>query len=291
MSRFMKCLPVVVLLSILMGVAWSQGPPRSALAHQDVLYGTAGGERLLLDVYDAGRSRSARPALVLVHGGAFRAGDKAMYAPLASALARMGYVAFSVNYRLAPRHTYPAALDDVQRAVRWIRAHAARFGVDPARVGALGHSAGGYFAAMLAVRDTRDNSIPDLRAWSSRVTCACDFFGLGDLQGDLGDGQGVQIVADFLGRSREEAPALWREASPVAHVSKKSAPLYIFHGTRDRNVPRAQSVLLEAALRKAGAPVEFMTLEGAGHGWPPQSEYGRRSEPAMLAFLRKHLRP
>ncbi|HLK56291.1 MAG TPA: alpha/beta hydrolase, partial [Chthonomonadaceae bacterium] len=110
---------------------------------KDVVYGTAGGTKLLLDVYRPQSVTGKRPGVVLVHGGGWVAGDKSFYAPVGNLLAARGYVAFAIDYRLAPIFHYPAQVDDVQRAVRWVRAHAATYNLDPDRLGAIGDSAGG----------------------------------------------------------------------------------------------------------------------------------------------------
>src|SRR3989440_9153835 len=110
----------------------------------DVTYRTVDGERLGLDVYRPAKKGQNRPAVVVVHGGGWTQGDKALFAQQSNQLAQRGFVAFSVNYRLAPAHPYPAAVQDVEAAVAWVRKHAKAYGVDPTRIGALGGSAGGH---------------------------------------------------------------------------------------------------------------------------------------------------
>ena len=149
-----------------------------------VVYGRVADELLLLDVHIPPHRARPRPAVVLVHGGGMWTGSRADMAHPARQLARAGYVAFAVDYRLvdaaAGRHRWPAQLDDVQRAVRWVRANAGRYGVDPGRVGAYGWSAGGQLAALLGTRDTRDFA-PANAGYSSRVTCVVALAGDVDL--------------------------------------------------------------------------------------------------------------
>src|SRR2546425_12871158 len=109
----------------------------------DVTYRTVDGEKLGLDVYQPAKKGKNRPAVVVVHGGGWTQGDKALFAQQSNQLTERGFVAFSINYRLAPAHPYPAAVQDVEAAVAWVRKHAEAYGVDPKRVGALGGSAGG----------------------------------------------------------------------------------------------------------------------------------------------------
>src|SRR2546423_4695370 len=115
----------------------------------DVTYRTVDGEQLGLDVYQPAKKGKNRPAVVVVHGGGWTQGDKALFAQQSNQLAERGFVAFSINYRLAPPHPYPAAVDDVEAAVAWVRTPAKEYGVDPARIGALGGSAGGHLVGML----------------------------------------------------------------------------------------------------------------------------------------------
>ncbi len=235
------------------------------IAKADVEYGTVGESKLTLDAYVPADTTKKHPALVLIHGGSWVAGDKQFYAPMGQALAQRGYSAFSINYRLVTKtaNKYPAQLDDAQRAVRWIRAHADEYGVDPTRIGALGDSAGGYLAAFLGTRDTRDNSDASLAAHSSRVQCVVDFYGPTDLtvspeETSKSNPIAVNIVKNFLGKTPEEAPALYKESSPITYVDKQSAPFLIVHGTKDWLVPPSQSERLYDALHSAGVPATLL---------------------------------
>jgi len=254
-----------------------------------VAYGTVKDEPLLLDVY-RGRARAApRPAVVLVHGGGMWTGTRADMANPARQLARAGYVAFAVDYRLVDlatgRHGWPAQLDDVQRAVRWVRANAARYGVDPARVGAYGWSAGGQLAALLGTRDTRDLAAP-LAAYPSRVACVVDLAGDVDLAAYTSPPELHEVVA-LLGGTPAQVPERFRDASPLSWIDARTAPFMVVHGALDDVVPVAQSRRLVSALRAAGVEVEYRELPDAGHGDLDWSRVG----PAALAFLGRHLRP
>src|SRR5277367_6346619 len=148
--------------------------------YSNIVYGVAGGETLLLDVFEpANNNGKPRPAIVLVHGGGWTSFDKSTMRALAQFLALAGFVAVPVNYRLfhddATR--WPAQLDDVQRAVRWMRANSAKYNVDPLHVGAYGHSAGAQIATLLGMMETRDNSDASLAKYSSKVQAVVDASG------------------------------------------------------------------------------------------------------------------
>lgn len=277
--------------------AQAQAAPNPVL--RDVVYGEAGGQKLLLDVYGANPAFK-RPAVIFVHGGAWRSGSKNDFGFAARALARQGYVGFSVDYRLLHdgQNRFPAQIDDVQRAVRWVRAHAGDYGVDPARIGALGASAGGHLVALLGTTDTRDNSDAALSPYSSRVQCVVDLYGPSDFTSALKLSEqertasqaspGGQMVQEFLGPLPENADN-YRAASPLQHIDQKTVPFLLFHGGKDALVPLGQSQRLDAALRAKGIESKLVVFPEAGHGY---------QQPALLAqtfagaleFFNRHLK-
>jgi acetyl esterase/lipase len=230
---------------------------------QNVVYAKINGTELHVDIYEPARANAEPlPAVILIHGGGWTGFDKSTMRGMGGFLSRSGFVAFAVDYRLfrSGENRWPAQLDDVQRAVRWIRASASKYGVDPDRVGAFGHSAGAQLAALIGMEDTRDNSDPALAKYSSRVQAVVDVSGPSDFTTNH-DADGDQFLANFLGASFTQNPEAWREASPVFHVSKKDAPFLIFHGTKDEDVPIAQAQELYDKLKSAGVPVSFTKVD------------------------------
>ena len=171
-------------------------------------------------------------------------------------------MAVSVDYRLlhGNENTWPAQLDDVQRAVRWLRANAGKYDIDPNHIGAFGHSAGAQLAALLGMEDTRDNSDPALAKYSSRVQAVVDVSGPSDFTTNR-DPEGDAELAVFLGGDYAKAPQAWQSASPVFHVAKSNAPFLIVHGTRDDMVPIAQAQELYDKLKQAGVHVTFVKVD------------------------------
>ncbi len=265
---------------------------------KDVEYGRVGEKALLLDVLTpVGKAASPRPAIVFVHGGGWIGGDKRDMTVMAAAGARSGFVCFNINYRLAfaGKDTWPAALDDTQRAVRWVRANAERYGIDPTRLGAIGASAGGHLVTYLGTTDTRDNSDAALAKYSSRVQCVVNLFGPTDLTEDFTKkvkaGLAVNdMVRQFLGGTPTEKPEAAREASPLWRVDARSAPFLIFHGALDALVPPDHSERLDAALKKAGVESTYVLFPDEGHGWGKKPNQDRFATDT-LAFFQKHLKP
>jgi len=238
----------------------------SVSIERDVQYGVQGGEKLLLDIYEpAFPSASPRPAVVLIHGGSWNSLDKSTMQGMGNFLARTGFVAFSVNYRLLHENEnrWPAQLDDVQRAVRWMRANAAKYGIDPNHIGAFGHSAGAQLAALLGMQDTRDNSDPALAKFSSRVQAVVDVSGPTDFLVGA-DKDGESEMADLFGGDAAKIPEVWQGASPAFQVAKSNAPFLIVHGTADTIVSIAQAQELYDKLQLAGVPVTFIKVDD-GH--------------------------
>ncbi len=272
--------------------------PASITVREGIEYGAADGTRLFLDVYlpNSNAAQKRRPAVLLVHGGGWEGGSRrADYmVELGRALARAGFVAFNIDYRLVRRpqgsepagNAYPAGLDDCQRAVRWVRQHADDYSVDPDRLGALGDSAGGHLVSLLGTQETRADSSPELAPYSSRVNAVVDIFGPADFTQPLPeiDLAGVtprQMVRNFVG----DDAAQIREASPIFHVNEKAPPFLIFHGIEDNIVPIEQSRRFQAALKQAGADVELVEFSGEGHGFSPPVQ-AKMTQRAIAFFER-----
>jgi acetyl esterase/lipase len=242
---------------------------------------------LQLDVYEpAERGTTPRPAVVLIHGGGWTSLDKSTMTGMGNFLARKGFVAFSVDYRLydGTKNRWPAQLDDVQRAVRWVRANATTYGVNAERIGAFGHSAGGQLAALLGMEDTRDNSDTALSRYSSRVQAVVDASAPSDFTAEK-DHDNVTFLISFLGADSSQH-AMWRDASPVFHARKGDAPFLVVHGTRDESVPIAQAQELVDTLQAKGANVSFLKIDD-GHTFQGEGRLQLAIE--TLAFFHQYL--
>ena len=261
--------------------AAQQAPAASPLSEsptftvqEDVPYQTANGITLSLDVYaPAGQATGLRPAVILIHGGGWAALSKSTMRGMGQFLARSGFVAFAVDYRLVQgaENRWPAQLDDVQHAVRWVRAHAAQYSVNPARVGAFGHSAGGQLAALLGMEETRDNSDPALAPYSSRVQAVVDVSGPSDLTRD--HDAASAFLTSFLGTTYADHPEVWQSASPALRAAKGDAPFLILHGTEDQEVPIAQSEELYEKLQAVGVPVSFIKVNDVHTFHTPEARH------------------
>jgi acetyl esterase/lipase len=269
--------------------ATPQSDTGSVTVQENVLYGSVNGSELRLDVYQpSGPRTEVHPGVLLIHGGGWTSLDKGTMSRMGQFLARSGFVAFSVNYRLlqGKENRWPAQLDDAQRAVRWVRANAAKYGVNPERIGAFGHSAGAQLAALLGMEETRDNSDSALAKYSSRVQAVVDVSGPTDFTTEK-DPDGLAFLANLLGTGYSDHPEVWREASPVFHVSKGDAPFLIMHGTQDQNVPIAQAQELFEKLQSAGVPASFIKFDDGHTFQTPEAR--RRLAIETVAFFNRYL--
>ncbi len=267
--------------------------PEGVTVHRDIAYVTDGHERQKLDLYIPNEGENL-PLIIWVHGGAWLGGSKERYAPME--YLKSGYAGASINYRLSQHAIFPAQIEDVKAAVRWIRANAETYRLDPNRFAAWGSSAGGHLVAMLGTTgDITEFEVGENLDVSSQVQAVVNYFGPTDfLQMDahrLPDGL-VHDAPDspeskLVGGPIQEHEDRVARANPITYVSKADPPILIIHGDQDKLVPYHQSVLLKEALEAVGAPVTFYKVEGGGHGGFKDPKVPELTK----AFLEKHLKP
>lgn len=258
---------------------------------RDIVFARAGHKDLLLDLYLPEGAEAPLPLIVWIHGGAWSTGSK-KDAP-AARMTQRGYAVASISYRLSHEAIFPAQIHDCKASVRWLRANAQRYNLDPDRFGAWGPSAGGHLVALLGT----SGGVAELEGdegnlgHSSRVQAVCDYFGPTDLLAmrnfpcriDRDDPDCPE--ARLIGGGLAENPDQVRLANPITYVTPGDPPFLIVHGDQDDVVPINQSELLYQALKRSGVEVTFHTIEGAGHGFGD-------SDPAELvdAFFDRHLK-
>jgi acetyl esterase/lipase len=260
-----------VVLCVLVGV----GLPCVAAAadvreEADVVFAKGGGADLKLGLAMPADGDGPFPAVVCIHGGGWVGGDRKQMGQTLQALAKHGYVAVSPDYRLAPHDHFPAPVEDCKAAVRWLRANAAAYKIDPGHIGAVGFSSGAHLACMLGVTDKDDGLEGDggNADQSSRVQAVVSFFGPTDL---TATNWSLDVTAKnlipLIGGTAADKPDAYRKASPLTYAGKNAAPLLIFHGDADKIVPLEQSRKLADKINAAGGFAHVMVLEGEGHGF------------------------
>jgi len=260
---------------------------------RDVEYGKGGDVSLKLDIYIP-ETPLARPmpAVIFIHGGGWYQGDK--YPSEITSLVRRGFFGVSINYRLSGVAPFPAAIEDCKCAVRWLRANAGKYNVDPDRIGVWGGSAGGHLSLLVGTADA-SAGLEGSGGWtdySSRVQAVCSFYGPSDFVSWYRDnarfGRTLSSAETlFLGGTMEQKPEVYRQASPVTWVSADDPPLLLVHGDRDIVVPFQQSLIMRDAYKALGLEVTLIRVPDAGHGfinWPTQ-----QIEQMVYDFFSKHL--
>src|SRR6266850_4642686 len=257
----------------------------------NIEYANPDNQHLQLDLARPKSSSSPLPAVLCIHGGGFRAGSREGYDKLCVTLAQHGFLAATISYRLAPKYQFPAAVHDTKAAVRWLRLNAAKYNIDPKRIGVTGSSAGGHLAQFLGVTAGVPEFEGDQNAGpSSAVTCVVNFYGPSDFTKSYGKSVDAhEVLPLWLGGNLEQARLRHIQASPLNWVTPAAAPTLLVHGTEDKFVAYEQALWMRDRLVACGVEAELLTLEGAGHGFKgPDAE---RAEKALLTFCETHLKP
>lgn len=247
-------------------VVWLGGC--QAPVERTVVYDPRFGGSTSMDLYLPDASEP-RPGVMLVHGGAWKYNHKEMYRSVGRRLARAGYVAASVEYRLVPDGVFPKAAQDVGCALAYLQNHADELGLDPSRVVAMGYSAGGHLVSLVATANDDPGIAPDcIEGTPRKPTGVISGAGPQDLA-DLAD---FRPVIDFMGGTLEELPDAYALASPVNHASPDDPPFLFVHGSHDSLVPHRQSTWMRDLLRAQGVEADLLYLRGSGHVLNPADD-------------------
>jgi acetyl esterase/lipase len=218
----------------------------------------------VMDIHIPDGGRKARPAVMMIHGGAWRYGDRGHYTEAAERFAAAGYVAATIEYRLVPAGVYPAAAQDCLCALSFLRANAAAYGIDPNRIAVTGYSAGGQLSALVGVASDNPAHQPDCE-WGTTTPPAAVIPSNGVYDFTSKGTSSSGAVMDFLGGSMDEVPDNYVNASPLHQVKEGLPPMLVIHGGSDALVPVAGARELVEAMRAHGNEVHFLEVAGAGH--------------------------
>ncbi|MFM1919129.1 MAG: Carboxylesterase NlhH [Candidatus Hydrogenedentota bacterium] len=271
-------------------VPWENGPAAGDIIEKyDLQYGKGGDTSLLLDLYLPQVSEGARPGLVLYYGGGWRRGRKDQLRSYAQHFARNGYVVAAVQYRLRDEGRWPNSIHDAKCAVRWMRAHAGEYGIDPERIGVMGNSAGAYLALMVGYTA----GVPEFEGdggWpeqSSAVQAVVDIYGPADFTEPVR--RNHPLILAYMNGTYEDDPSRYEKASPIRYVNPKTPPTCVIHGTVDMLVPVHQSDWLVEKLRAEGVPHLYSRIDG----WPHAMDFVRdvhdHTSALALKFFDTHL--
>jgi acetyl esterase/lipase len=237
---------------------------------KDLVYGKGGPEELQLDLAMPAEDTRKHPAIVCLHGGGWRGGKRQDLNSLTKLLAMRGFVAVTVSYRFSPKYQFPAQIEDCKAAVRWLRANAAKYAVNPDKIGAVGFSAGAHLSCLLGAADKSANleGTGGNPNESSRVQAVVSFFGPTDFTTKLWDKKVEDyFLVPFLGGTYEEKKEQYVKGSPITYVTPDDPPFLFFHGTKDPLVNIADSEKMAKKLQEAHVYAKVVRMENEGHGW------------------------
>lgn len=265
-------------------------PASAPPTFRTVVYADRDGLPLHLDIFDPVADPQITllpaPAVLLIHGGGWRNGNRTQFHQHARQLADHGYLAASMQYRLTGEALWPAQLHDCHDALRYLLQRHAELGVDPHRIGAMGSSAGAHLAACLATRDLPDSPV----AGVARPACVVDIHGIHHFPHRVYSDK--DVMRPLFGGSPEQCPDAYNDASPIHHIDDRTPPLLLTHDPGDRVVPCQQSAEFASALVLAGRRFDFIPTPGSGHGfiYHLDNAWSQQLWPQIMQWLDGHLR-
>jgi acetyl esterase/lipase len=247
--------------------------PSSIQLDRDIVFATMDGHELKLDIACPKAGNGKLPAIIYIHGGGWVLGDKSPNEAIT--YAKNGFVGIAIQYRLSTVARFPAAVHDCKSAIRWVRANAKKYGIDPDKIGVIGESAGGHLVALMGTSGGEPSLEGDgpYKEYSSRVQAVVDNFGpidlltLKDTPSPMDPDPTVGPIAGWLGKPAREVPELVKKANPVTYIDPNDPPVLLMHGDKDDLVPIQQSELFYDALTRAGVKARLVRVKNAGHGY------------------------
>ena len=261
--------------------------PDTITQTKDVVFKTVDGAALTLDVYHPRGDDTANPLILIIHGGYWKSGDKSVHVQQGIEFAELGYTAVSVNYRLTPEHVFPANVEDVFDAIRFLTDHADQYRIDPTRIVTWGGSAGGHLSAFVGLAANTEGRSYNEGIDPAAVRGVITLYGMHDLTLDIQRDHPFTI--QYIGRRHLPGDAAWRDASPVYHVDSDDPPVLLVHGSLDGSVSVQNSDALSAQLATAGVPYVYDRIEGWPHAMDFFSPIGERTLWQAYRFLEAHM--
>jgi acetyl esterase/lipase len=295
---------MIAKLFVVLGIVWlarNVALCADIVIEENITYGKAGDTELKLDLARP-QGEGPFPAIVFIHGGGWYQGNRQGYRGQIQEAARRGYVAATISYRLmqfdeSKKETttatpiFPAQIHDAKAAIRWVRANATKYHINPSRIGVTGGSAGGHLSLLVGLTDPAsglegDSGNPEQ---SSRVQAVANVFGPTDMVFCYEKSSVAWIFRLFMGGTPTEAAERYKTASPITYVSSDDPPVLTLHGDQDALVPVEQAKVLDEKMKATGASHSLIVFEGQGHGFG--GEFNKRAWDATWEFFDRHLKP
>lgn len=257
---------------------------------KDLEYRNVADQSLKADFYKPAKPlANPAPLIIAVHGGSWSGGKKEDMASICEALANQGFAVATVSYRLSPKHRWPAHIHDVQASVRYFRANAAKFGVNPDKIGMVGVSAGAHLALLTAFSPRWETAPADNPTVSSGVKCVFNIFGPVDLTQDFNPALAGLVSQQVMGIKYDPKNEVIIRQGPISHISKTSPPVFTIHGDKDQVVPVKQAYRLDEAMKANGREHTLRIVPGMGHNVDVQNPECAKALTEATEFLKKNL--
>lgn len=267
MRRFWIPLGLLLAFCLALPIAGGEAKIKS---EKKIVYGKGDDVDLELDLAMPAEGKGPFPAIICIHGGGWKAGNRKDLIGLTEHFAKNGFVAVTISYRFAPKYKFPAQIEDCKASVRWLRANADKYKINPDRIGAVGFSAGGHLSCLLGAADEKAGleGKGGNPKQSTRIQAVVSFFGPTDFTDKTWSKEVENIFfVPFLGGTYEEKKELYRQCSPLVYCTKDAPPFLFFHGDKDKLVGIEQSEKMAKKLTGLGVSAEMVAMPGDGHGW------------------------
>lgn len=253
----------------------------------DVIFKKVEGVELAMDVYQPKGDTTPNPLVLIIHGGYWKSGDKAVHVQQGVEFAELGYTAASVNYRLSADHKFPANIEDIYDGIKYLTEHADKFNIDPNRIMTYGGSAGGHLSAFIGLAANTEGRSYNEGIKPNAIKGIISMYGMHDLT--LHIQREHPYTKQYIGQTFEEASAKYRDASPIYHVDKDDPPVLLVHGSLDGSVSVKNSDALSDMLEVANVPYTYDRIEGWPHGMDFFSPIGERTLWQVYQFLKTYM--
>ena len=261
--------------------------PADIKVTKDIVFKTVDGIKLGLDIYQPKGDKTINPLILIIHGGYWKAGDKAVHVQQGIEFAEMGYTVASVNYRLSAAHKFPKNIEDINDAIKFLTNNAKKYNIDPDQIVTYGGSAGGHLSSFVGLSANTEGRGYNEGIKSNAIKGIISFYGMHDLTSNIQ--REHPYTVQYIGKSFNEASEKYRDASPIFHVDKNDPAVLLIHGSIDGSVSVLNSDALSARLKTAGVPVVYDRVEGWPHGMDFFSPIGERSLWFIHRFLKEHM--
>ncbi len=254
---------------------------------EGVTFGTGGGRELKCDVFSPPNNKGGAPAILLIHGGAWKYGDRKQLRGYGFLLGREGFVCVATEYRLSEEAQWPEPLYDIKSAIRWMRANCDELGIDPDKIVVSGNSSGAHLGLLAAAtgNDPKFEGDGGNAGESTAISAAVSFYGITEIK--PGGSMLKDLVKEFMGPDSQ--PSDYRDASPTTYASSKLPPTLLLQSAQDEMVPLSQSLDLYQALVKAGSPTELHLYDRVPHAFDQDPILAREAVALILSFLNRYM--